>query len=92
MSMFKQKLSFRTQLALAELIVEVKEAVEHRSDHVRWTGEFMLSYNDNRRYPRLIIAVEERADRYADPEVLWWTNDPEQGLTFDQDVTVLLRG
>ena len=90
--MFKQKLSIRTQIALDQLIVDVKDAIGDRSDEVRWTGELVLSYNDGRRYPRLIIAVEERADRYADTGVLWWTDDPDQGLTFDQDVTVLLRG
>jgi len=92
MSNFKQKLSVRTQIALHRLIADVKEVIaDNEPDGTsQWTGEFILSYSDERRYPRLIIAVEETRGVFAGTR--WWTDDPDQGLTADEDLMVLIRG
>lgn len=80
---FKQKLSWRTQVALVELLGLVQDQLRFEGDTTtQWTGEIVLSYNNERRYPRLVISAGDR----------WWTNDPELGLVADEDVTVLLRG
>ena len=89
--MFKQKLSFRTQMALVKLISDIKEAVALQDEGVsKWTGEFVLSYDDGRRYPRLIIFMDHSVQGVGFGQ--WWTDDPDQGLTADEDLLVLMRG
>lgn len=100
MPAFKQKLSVRTQIALHRLIADAKEVANDNDPEALnvWTGEFVLSYDDGRRYPRLIIFMDHSIPAKADGSTsgsgfgMWWTDDPEQGLTADEDLMVLMRG
>jgi hypothetical protein len=88
--MFNQKLSFRTQMALAELLVDAKEAAAKADPECTntWSGEFVLWYDDRQRFPRLAIYV-----RHTTPEVgfgQWFTKVDGQ-IVADESLDFLMR-
>jgi hypothetical protein len=89
MSMFKQKLSFRTQLALAELIAEVKTEAGKDDETAKWNGEFVLWYDDRVRYPRLAVYMDHSVPGSGFGQ--WWTK-VEDRLVADESLDFLMRG
>jgi hypothetical protein len=91
MSMFKQKLSIRTQIQMAELLSDVKAAAaDAEPDGVaNWTGEFVLWYDDRQRFPRLAIYVDHSVPGTGFGQ--WWTRLDDQ-LVSDESIDFLMRG
>lgn len=85
---FKQKLSFRTQMALVEIIGQVRDSLHDAGEtEAKWTGEFVLSYNSDRRYPRLVIGIAGSSFGK------WFTFDNDLGVVVgDNDLSVMVQG
>jgi len=98
-AMFKQKLSFRTQMALAQLIADAKEeAIDADPEALNtWNGEFVLWYSDEDRYPRLAIYMDHSIPAKADGSTsgsafgMWWTRTAD-GLLHEETLEDLMRG
>lgn len=91
MSMFKQKLSFRTQVALAELISDVKEVANDNQPEAtnQWQGGFVLWYTDADRYPRLAIYMDHSVPGAGYGQ--WWTRTEDGELVADDDLPSLMN-